>query len=93
MELVAILQQVFAQEPPVYTKPTSIATNMGSPQMQQESLLDRASPSQQRQSMPSQPINNGSPAISHASPMPRWMGESTALYNMNQGLAVSTIHM
>lgn len=90
MELVAILQQVFAQEPPVYTKPASIATNnIGSPQIQQESLLDRASPSQQRQSMPSQPINNASPAISQASPeMPRWMGESTALYNMNQGLAV-----
>lgn len=94
LELVAILQQVFAQEPPVYTKPTSIATsNMGSPQMQQESLLDRASPSQQRQSMPSQPVNNGSPALSNASPMLRWMGESTALYNMNQGLAVSSTNV
>jgi hypothetical protein len=66
---------------------------MGSPQFQQESLLDRASPQHhhpQRQSMPSQPINNASPALSHASPeIPRWMGESTALYNMNQGLAVS----
>jgi hypothetical protein len=64
---------------------------MGSPQIQQqESILDRASPQQQRQSMPSQPINNGSPALSHApAEMPRWMGESTALYNMNQGLAVS----
>jgi hypothetical protein len=40
--------------------------------------------------MPSQSINNASPAVSHASlDMPRWMGESTALYNMNQGLAVS----
>jgi hypothetical protein len=63
---------------------------MGSPQFQ-ESILDKASP-QQRQSMPSQPMNNGSPALSHASPdMQRWMGESTALYNMNQGLAVSCL--
>ncbi|GAA5801752.1 hypothetical protein HPULCUR_007204 [Helicostylum pulchrum] len=86
LELVAILQQVFAQEPPVYTKPTNITTNMGSPQIQ-ESILDRASP-QQRQSMPSQPINNGSPALSQPSPdIPKWMEESTALYNMNQGLA------
>lgn len=65
---------------------------MGSPQFQQESLLDRASPQQQhlhhpqRQSMPSQPINNASPASPE---MPRWMGESTTLYNLNQGLAVS----
>ncbi|CAO3608256.1 unnamed protein product [Mucor hiemalis] len=87
LELVAILQQVFAQEPPVYTKPTNIATNMGSPQIE-ESILDRSSPQQLKQSMPSQSIHNGSPALSHASPeMPRWMGESTALYNMNQGLA------
>lgn len=62
---------------------------MGSPQIQ-ESILDRASP-QQRQSMPSQPINNGSPALSQPSPdIPKWMEESTALYNMNQGLAVSS---
>ncbi|CEP17523.1 hypothetical protein [Parasitella parasitica] len=86
LELVAILQQVFAQEPPVYTKPTSI---VGSPQVQPDSLLDKASNSQQqRQSMPSQPITNGNSAISHPSPdMLKWMGESTALYNMNQGLA------
>ncbi|KAI9341330.1 UEV domain-containing protein [Pilaira anomala] len=82
LELVAILQQVFAQEPPVYTKPT----NMGSSPQIQESILDRAS-SSQRQSMPSQPIS--SPGLTQASPeMPKWMGESTALYNMNQGLAV-----
>ena len=87
--MVAILQQVFAQEPPVYTKPTNItSTNTSSPQIQ-ESILDRASPQQQRQSMPSQHLNNGSPALSHGSPQtPAWMGESTALYNMNQGLAV-----
>lgn len=89
LELVAILQQVFAQEPPVYTKPTNIATtstNMGSPQIE-ESILDRSSPQQlKQQSMPSQSTlhNNGSPALTHTSP---WMGESTALYNMNQGLA------
>lgn len=73
---------------------------MGSPQIQQqqqqqqEAILDQTSPQQQRQSMPvSQPLmNNGSPALSHTSlEMPRWMGESTALYNMNQGLAVSII--
>lgn len=62
---------------------------MGSPQIQ-ESILDRASP-QQRQSVP---INNQSPALSQTSPeMPRWMGESTALYNMNQGLAVSCLNL
>ncbi|KAI7889166.1 UEV domain-containing protein [Mucor mucedo] len=87
LELVAILQQVFALEPPVYTKPTNITTSTGSPQIQ-ESILDRVSP-QQRQSMP---LNSQSPALSQTSPeMPRWMGESTALYNMNQGLAVSNL--
>jgi ESCRT-I complex subunit TSG101 len=85
LELVAILQQVFAQEPPVYTKPHSI----GSPQIQQqESYLDR--PSQHRQSLPTQPVHIGSPVVPSASPeLNRWMGESTALYNLNQGLAVS----
>ncbi|KAI7901445.1 UEV domain-containing protein [Cokeromyces recurvatus] len=95
LELVAILQQVFAQEPPVYTKPTT--SNLGSPppppppppqqqQQPKESLLDRVSI--QRQSISSLPVmGNNSPEVSN------WMGESTALYNMNQGLAVSGLYM
>ncbi|CAO3693383.1 unnamed protein product [Rhizopus stolonifer] len=50
LELVAILQQVFAQEPPVYTKPsTAIPTppTMGSPQFQESLLDNRNSPSRQ----------------------------------------------
>ncbi|KAG1344963.1 hypothetical protein G6F62_004308 [Rhizopus arrhizus] len=80
LELVAILQQVFAQEPPVYTKPnaaTPTPPTIGSPQFQESLLENRNSPTQQRQNMP---LSN------HKPPSP-WMNESTALYNLNQGLA------
>ncbi|RCH81464.1 hypothetical protein CU098_007615, partial [Rhizopus stolonifer] len=79
LELVAILQQVFAQEPPVYTKPsTAIPTppTMGSPQFQESLLDNRNSPIPPRQTMP---VSN------HKAPSP-WINESTALYNLNQGL-------
>lgn len=65
---------------------------MGSPQIQhQESFLDRVTPSQHRQSLPTQPVHMGSPVMPNStSPeLNRWAGESTALYNLNQGLAVS----
>jgi len=72
---------VFAQEPPVYTKPnaaTPTPPTIGSPQFQESLLENRNSPTQQRQNMP---LSN------HKPPSP-WMNESTALYNLNQGLAV-----
>ncbi|KAI9475969.1 MAG: UEV domain-containing protein [Benjaminiella poitrasii] len=90
LELVAILQQVFAQEPPVYTKPTTSNSNshIGSPQPPKESLLDRVS--SQRQSMPSQSMHVGN--IGSSPEVSQWMGESTALYNMNQGLAALNLN-
>ncbi|KAI9276259.1 UEV domain-containing protein [Sporodiniella umbellata] len=78
LELVAILQQVFAQEPPVYTKPNpsvSTPTTTGSPQIQ-ESVLDSRNPSVSPRQI--------KPTPNHSSP---WINESTALYNLNQGLA------
>ncbi|KAI8985058.1 UEV domain-containing protein [Pilobolus umbonatus] len=73
LELVAILQQVFTQEPPVYTKITS--NTIGSPQIQDSNSPQRQAP-------------NNPPLSQMPAEIPSWMNESTALYNMNQGLAV-----
>ncbi|KAI8991558.1 UEV domain-containing protein [Mycotypha africana] len=98
LELVAILQQVFAQEPPVYAKPistSSAVTGAGAganrltqiqPILQYDGQLDRLA--SQRLSMPSPSVNGSSPATAHASP-DNGMMDSTTLYNINQGLAVS----
>ncbi|KAI8370042.1 UEV domain-containing protein [Choanephora cucurbitarum] len=86
VELVAILQQVFGQEPPVYTKPASMAVpsnSIGSPQFQ-ESLLDKASPSPQHP--PQRSFSNGSPSTVYTSPeLHRRTGEG--IYQLNQSLA------
>ena len=83
----AILQQVFGQEPPVYTKPASMAVpsnSIGSPQFQ-ESLLDKASPSPQHP--PQRSFSNGSPSTVYTSPeLHRRTGEG--IYQLNQSLAV-----
>lgn len=59
--------------PSTTTTPT---TTTASPQFQESLLESRTSPNHQRQHMP------------HKNPS-SWINESTALYNLNQGLAVS----
>ncbi|KAL0074273.1 UEV domain-containing protein [Phycomyces blakesleeanus] len=96
LELIAILQGVFGQEPPVFTKPPSnplLSTppQLGSPQKQDtvpdRNMFIRPSPS------PSTPTNMAlSPP--HIPPsantsLSRWAGDGTAYYNIQKGLAVS----
>ncbi|CAO3661339.1 unnamed protein product [Rhizopus stolonifer] len=71
LELVAILQQVFAREPPVYTKPN---TNMNSPQFQESLLNSQSSPT-----LPRRPTSNQKP------PSP-WLSENT-IHHLKQGLS------
>ncbi|KAI9007906.1 UEV domain-containing protein [Phycomyces nitens] len=91
LELIAILQGVFGQEPPVFTKPPSnplLSTppQVGSPQKQEtpdRAMFIRPSPS------PSTPTNMTPPHIppSTNTSLSRWTGDGTAYYNIQKGLA------
>ncbi|KAI8879563.1 UEV-domain-containing protein [Backusella circina FSU 941] len=90
VELVAILQQIFGQEPPVYTKPTASSNSntpiMGSPQIQ-ESTLQRPSPSSSSLQYP--PLST-SPVLSPPETQ-KWrvdhygMSQNLASLNLNHG--------
>ncbi|KAI8875593.1 UEV-domain-containing protein [Backusella circina FSU 941] len=87
LELVAILQHIFAQDPPVYSKPLGAPPPPPQQQQQQQESMERVSSPQHRQSLPTTSATT-SPSLQHSSPQNnnQWK-EGTALYNMNQGLA------
>ncbi|KAI8147985.1 UEV domain-containing protein [Fennellomyces sp. T-0311] len=95
LELVAILQQVFGQEPPVYTKPPSSSPASSSP-MIPPSIPGKLNstppppppPPVSSTSTPSQPY---SPSNASDTPSPRWAGDGTAYYNIHQGLAAMSL--
>ncbi|KAI8076832.1 UEV domain-containing protein [Halteromyces radiatus] len=96
LELIAILQHIFGNEPPVYTKATTSnpPSNVGSPI--KEHALATMSPGPAHTPMPPpvppssqsplQPLNMMDTTIHQQS---RWPGEGTAFYNLNQDMSVS----
>ncbi|KAI9488515.1 UEV domain-containing protein [Zychaea mexicana] len=99
LELVAILQQVFGQEPPVYTKPPSSSSPASSSPMVPPAIPGKLNnstpppppppPPVTSTSTPSQPYSPSN--ASDTTPSPRWPGDGTAYYNIHQGLAAMSL--
>ncbi|KAI9263185.1 UEV domain-containing protein [Phascolomyces articulosus] len=104
LELVAILQQVFGQEPPVYTKPPSTSSPASSSPMIPPSIPGKIN-STNTNSTPPPPPPPPLPVTSTSTPSqpysptntsdntssPRWHGDGTAYYNIHQGLAAMSL--
>ncbi|KAI8371583.1 UEV domain-containing protein [Radiomyces spectabilis] len=97
LELIAVLQQVFGQEPPVYTKIMPPNTIPSSP----PSSHHATPPISKRSSLNTMPLASPSPppvsttsttAADATAAGSKWYGDGTAFYNIHQGFASMSLN-